>query len=66
MQKKEAEEIIDYILRENYEPTDWEAQFLDSVKKSSHPEITPKMAACLLRIYERATGSGQYQRRHIV
>jgi hypothetical protein len=41
---------------------EWEKEFLNN--QYSNP--SPKQAACLLKIYEKATGGGDYQRRQYI
>ncbi len=60
MKFKDAQTIIKYINDEDYEPNDWESDFIDSIL-SSGDDLSPKQEQCLNNIYAKATGGGIYQ-----
>lgn len=57
MNREDAQTLIKYINETDYEPTDWENTFIESILKWPK-ELTEKQTACLQKIYEKATEKG--------
>lgn len=54
MKFDQAKILIDYINDEDYEPNEWECEFIDSLLKRK-TDLSEKQYACLQKIYEKAT-----------
>lgn len=59
----EAITLITYIRAQDYTPTDWETNFMQSIELEAREVITYKQMLALQRIYAKATGGGKYERR---
>lgn len=62
MTSGEAKTLIAEIKKLNPKLNDWEREFISN----QYSAPSPKQAACLLKIYEKATGGGVYQRRQYI
>ncbi len=60
----EAEALIKEIKNLKYKCNEWEEQFIQSISRQS--TFTEKQSKCLIRIYEKATGGGQYEKRIVI
>ena len=54
MRFEDAEIMVKAINETDYEPNDWEKNFVDSILKW-RVDLSPKQTACLQKIYEKAT-----------
>ena len=61
MKYKDAEILVDYILRSGYMPNAWEQDFMDTIMDKDK-DLTDKQEFCLNRIYEKSSGGGRYQK----
>ena len=52
--------LIDEIRKQNYRPTDWEKDFMQSIETGRARDLTPKQSKALEGIYEKAVGAGIY------
>lgn len=52
---EEVKTMVEYINETDYEPSDWENDFIESILKWKGG-LTSKQSEILLRIYEKATG----------
>lgn len=67
MKRKDAKILIDEILKSNYEPNDWEENFLDSIANLPHQaKLSARQSECLQKIYDKSTGGGDYQKKEII
>lgn len=59
---QDAIKVIEAIENENYEPNDWEADFIEGIT-DRWTDLTEKQTDCLNNIYAKATGGGKFQKR---
>jgi hypothetical protein len=57
--------LIDEIRKQKFKPTDWEANFIQSIEMRKY-DLSQKQSLALNKIYEKATGGGNYQRRQYI
>ena len=63
----EALILIDNIRQSKYKANQWESDFMTSIElRNPNQPITFKQMKCLLRVYERSTGGGKYQRKQYI
>ena len=60
MEIKELKDVYNFIDRSDYEPSEWEFDFLSSVERrlSSHIELPPKQEERLLAIRDQIIAKG--------
>jgi len=64
MTHPEALTLIEYIRKTNYKPNDIEKSFMRNCEL--HYKVSSKQAAWLLKIYAKATGGSQFQKRSYI
>ena len=62
MKFHQAKQLAAAINQENYEPNDWENNFIESVLNRQQ-DLTAKQSGCLQSIYSKAVGGGVYQKK---
>ena len=65
MKFKEANILVQYILKSKHSFNEWEEAFLSAIINEQR-DLTNKQAKALQGIYTRAVGGGNYQKRHFV
>ncbi len=59
---QETLSMIEAVEAQNYEPNEWEEEFLASITDRGLP-LSEKQSGCLTKIYEKATGGDIFQRK---
>jgi hypothetical protein len=62
MLHKDALILIEEIGNQAYTPNEWETKFMDDISKRRN-NLSVAQAACLQKIYEKATGGGVFIRK---
>lgn len=57
---EDARKLVGAIAESNYEPSEWENDFLDNMASIDYL-LTEKQTACLEKIYTKAFGGGRRQ-----
>ena len=57
---EQAKILIDAINETDYEPNDWENEFIESILKRGN-DLSDKQIKCIQNIYAKATGGGIYE-----
>jgi hypothetical protein len=62
---KNAKILIEYIQSTDYGPSKWEKDFLHSIESQIETGryLSDKQEETLMKIYEKSTGGGMYQKR---
>ena len=58
--------LIDEAHKLGYYGTEWERAFISRIQQRPHGRLTSDESQSVQEFYRRATGGGQYERRHVI
>jgi len=65
MKFTDAQALMLEISKLNFQPNDWETEFLTSISSKAR-DLSPKQQYALEKLYEKAAGGGKFQKPQVI